>query len=450
MMPEEQRSKPEALWPFVLRGGTTQPHRRPFRDRYLHLHLGTTRPEPLTLTTPGNKPSRPKTGPTWLAPSDGALRTDTKLSPVARRIREASIKQWGEESAVEIVGRSQSMVSLLERLEKMAPFDEPVLILGESGVGKEALSQSIYLLGERTAKPLVPVNCPQYQEGNLTVSELFGHKKGSFTGAASDRKGCFETADGGIVFLDEVADLHMSAQVMLLRALASGEFQPLGSDQTKRVDVRVIAATNRSLNQLAENREFRRDLIFRLRYFQIHVPPLRERDGDWLLLLDHFLLNMHQRYGVQKRFSDASLQLLETYPWPGNVRELITVTTMGYALAERDVIEPRDFLAQLEEERQPETPDEKLATSDEGLDSLYRSLTSSDGNFWELLQEPFLERDLNRRQVRRLVGRGLRETNGSYRDLCAVWNIQPQRYQKFMDFLRHHRLKPKSYQDTDL
>ena len=367
------------------------------------------------------------------------------LSPVAERLRQRSIELWGESRAVNIVGTSAETTSLLEKVEKMAPYDEPVLIFGESGVGKEALAEAIYLLGGRTSKKFIPVNCPQYQEGNLTVSELFGHRKGSFTGAVSDRRGCFDSADGGVIFLDEIGDLHMSAQVMLLRALATGEFQPLGSDATKQVSVRVVAATNRSLNQLAENQQFRRDLIFRLRYFQLRVPPLRKRGDDWRLLLGHFLRDLHARYGVEKQFSDDSLRLLRDYPWPGNVRELITVATMGYALADGDVIEPKDFLGQLEAEAG--SPKERTKGSGR-LDRLYEDLRSEEGDFWELVQEPFLDRELNRSEVRRLVGRGLRETHGNYGSLCQLWGVRQQQYQKFMDFLRHHRLKSKSYVDA--
>ena len=368
------------------------------------------------------------------------------LSETALRIRELSIASWGPERAVEIVGRSPAMEQLLRRISKIAKYDEPVLVLGESGVGKEALAQAIYLLGPRARKPLVVVNCPQYQEGNLTVSELFGHRKGSFTGALDHRRGCFETADGGVIFLDEIGDLHMSAQVMLLRALAAGEFQPLGADFTSRVNVRVVAATNRSLNELAADRQFRRDLIFRLRYFQLEVPPLRDRGDDWHYLLEHYLRKLYRRYGVSKHFSDDSLRLLEEYPWPGNVRELITVTTTGYALSDGSVIEPRDFVGQLEDE---DATARKGRPREDRLGLLERGLRQGGSSFWESVQEPFLERDLNRREVRNLIARGLRETGGSYRQLLDLWHIEGSHYQKFMDFLRHHRLKPKSYQDLD-
>lgn len=353
------------------------------------------------------------------------------LSPIARQVRELSLA-WDGGRVVDIVGVSPSLCRLLEHLKKVADYDEPVLLLGESGVGKEALAQAIHLLDQRRREPFVSVNCPQFSDANVTVSELFGHRRGSFTGAVSDRKGLFETADGGVIFLDEIGDLHMSAQVMLLRALASGEFRPLGEDGVRRSNVRVIAATNRPLDQLAGERYFRRDLFFRLRYFLFQVPPLRERGDDWRLLVDHFLTGLVARYGVSRRLSSASLRLLADYHWPGNVRELISVVTTGYALTDGELIEPRSFAEVLvaggnEENR---------------LDELYRDLTHDKGSFWDLVQRPFLERDLNRREVQRLVAWGLRESGGSYRGLLDLWRLPDSEYQKLMGFLRHHRLKP--------
>ena len=241
-------------------------------------------------------------------PPDHSSSIDGACSEVALRARALSVEEWGPARAIDMVGQHPSYVSLLARLQKAAVYDEPVLITGESGTGKESLAQALYLLSPRRGKPYVSVNCPQYQDGNLTVSELFGHRKGSFTGAIADRKGCFETGDSGVVFLDEIADLHMSAQVMLLRALASGEFQPLGADYRKTVNVRVVAATNRPLEQLMVAQEFRHDLFFRLHYFMLRVPPLRERGDDWLFLLDYALFRLHEKYGVAKKFSRESLR----------------------------------------------------------------------------------------------------------------------------------------------
>jgi two-component system response regulator AtoC len=269
------------------------------------------------------------------------------MSEHALRIRAVSIERWGEGRALEIVGLSPVFLELQSKLVKAARYREPVLITGESGVGKEWVAQAIYLLGAAKGRPYVSVNCPQHQDGNLTVSELFGHTKGSFTGAIADRRGAFEEADGGVLFLDEVGDLHLTAQAMLLRSLQTGEFKPLGATRARSADVRVVSATNRSLNALVGTNQFRYDLLFRLWYFHLAVPPLRERGDDWRLILEYCLLNLARKYGVAKPMSAASLRVLERYDWPGNVRQLISVATMGYAMAEGAFIEPEDFEAEL-------------------------------------------------------------------------------------------------------
>ncbi|GMU64865.1 MAG: hypothetical protein AMXMBFR36_11390 [Acidobacteriota bacterium] len=365
---------------------------------------------------------------------------DRYLSEPAQELWSASRAALGAEKAVEIVGHSAKLTEMLGKLLKVARYDEPVLIYGESGVGKESLAQSVHLMSGRRARPFVSVNCPQFQEGNLTVSELFGHRKGSFTGAVGDRKGCFETADGGVVFLDEIGDLPMNAQVMLLRTIATGEFRPLGSEQVRKANVRIVSATNRSLNELVMSEQFRNDLLFRLRYFMLEPPPLRERGDDWKLLIEWCLERLHRRYGVVKRFSEESLRLLEGYRWPGNVRELIGIVTTGYALSEGERIEPRDFLDRLEQELRPR---------EDELDAIYRRLSRSSGDFWSLVHEPFIDRDLSRRDVRRLIARGLRESHGSYRRLLEYWRVPGNDYKRFMGFLRHHRLQPTGYGDEE-
>jgi DNA-binding NtrC family response regulator len=219
----------------------------------------------------------------------------------------------------------------------------------------------------------------------------------------------------------------MSAQVMLLRALAEGEFQPLGADYRRQVNVRVVAATNRPLDSLTVGSEFRNDLFFRLRYFLLSIPPLRERGDDWRLLLDHFMERLRRQYGVRRSFSPAALSILDGYDWPGNVRELFSVATMGYAMCETDLIEPQDFVSLLFDRR--------------GED-LYRRMVASGESFWDVLHRPFLDRDLNRRQMKVFIRKGLVAAGGSYRKLLSLFNLGEEDYQKFMDFLRHHRLKP--------
>jgi DNA-binding NtrC family response regulator len=376
-------------------------------------------------------PSRPFGFPDRLPP-DPSSAIHGILSEVALRVRGLSVQEWGPSRAIDMVGQHPAYVSLLAQLQKVSAYDEPVLITGESGSGKESLAQALYLLGRRRGKPYIAVNCPQYQDGNLTVSELFGHRRGSFTGAIVDRKGCFETGDGGLIFLDEIADLQMSAQVMLLRALASGQFQPLGSDVTKTVNVRVVAATNRPLQQMMVEQQFRHDLFFRLHYFMLRVPPLRERGDDWLFLLDYALFRLYQKYGIAKKFSREALELLAGYSWPGNVRQLISVATMGYALADGDTISANDFEAQLE-----------IGGSVSGqVEGLFDRLVQQQVSFWDGVYEPFMKRDLNRVQVKAVIRKGLATSNGSYQGLLDNLRLPREDYQRFMDFLRHHDLKP--------
>ncbi|MGA7615518.1 MAG: sigma 54-interacting transcriptional regulator [Thermoanaerobaculia bacterium] len=368
------------------------------------------------------------------APSPSMSDREYFMSETARRVRQLAVSEWSDSRPVEMVGKSPLYMDLQKKVLKIAPFQEPVLITGESGVGKESLAQAIYLLGGRRGKPMISVNCPQYREGNLTVSELFGHKKGSFTGATADRQGCFEIANGGVIFLDEIGDLHMSAQVMLLRALANGEFQPLGSDTTRKVNVRVIAATNRQLDKLMVGEEFRHDLFFRLQYFLLKVPSLRERGDDWRLLLDFYLEKLYRKYGVRKYFTGESLKTLEKYEWPGNIRELISLTTTGYAMSDGDQIRPEDFVTVMNGATQPRSADL--------VETLYRKMVDERLSFWDAVHTPFLDRDLNRAEVRELIRRGLTRAHGSYRQLLTLFGLPEEEYQRFMDFLRHHRLKP--------
>ncbi len=358
------------------------------------------------------------------------------MGDVAREVRNRSIEKWGLDRRIELIGVSARLRDCLEKLRKFARFNQPILITGESGVGKEFFARACYLMTNRTHAPLVTVNCPQYHDGNTTVSELFGHVRGSFTGAATDHLGLFETADGGIVFLDEVGDLHANAQTLLLRALAENEVKPLGSNQTRSVNVRVIAATNRDLRAMIGSGDFREDLYFRLRYFPLDLPALREREDDWQLLIRFYVEKLNVQYRLRKAFSPDAFAFLSGYPWPGNVRELCSIVTIGYSMADSDVIEPDDFISELQQPdwAQPAAPPRDA--------DLLRPMIEGGESFWSVVQQPFLDRELNRREVREVVAQGLQTAHGSYRRLAELFNLAPDQYQKFMDFLRHQRLKP--------
>ena len=235
----------------------------------------------------------------------------------------------------EIVGQSEPLARVLRDIQEVAGTDANVLILGETGTGKELIARAIHRKSYRREKPLIKVNCAA-MPGTLIESELFGHEQGAFTGATKKREGRFALADGGTIFLDEIGELPVELQVKLLRVLQEGEFEPVGSSRTQKVDVRVIAATNRDLKQATKEGKFREDLYYRLNVFPIELPPLRERGDDISLLASTFAKKFAQRMGrLIEPLSEACMGRLRAYGWPGNVRELQNVI-------ERAVITSRD------------------------------------------------------------------------------------------------------------
>ena len=221
-----------------------------------------------------------------------------------------------------IIGISVGIEQVLEMIVQVAPVDISVLITGESGTGKEIVAKAIHKQSRRSSKPLVTVNCGAIPEG-IIESELFGHKKGAFTGAAEDRKGYFEEADNGTVFLDEIGEMPVETQVKLLRVLESGEFMRVGDAKTRKVDVRMIAATNKNLAEESDKGRFRRDLYYRLRTVSIDVPPLRQRLEDIDLLTERFALLFSRSNDIVFRgFSSDAIRVMKQYDWPGNIREL--------------------------------------------------------------------------------------------------------------------------------
>jgi Nif-specific regulatory protein len=221
-----------------------------------------------------------------------------------------------------IIGESPQMKRLFEQLRKVVNTRVTVLIEGETGTGKELIASAVHYWSERSDKLFVAQNCAALPE-NLLESELFGHKKGSFTGATEDKKGLFELADGGTLFLDEVGEMPLNLQAKLLRVLQEGEIRPIGSNVTKKIDVRIVAATNRDLEKEVAEARFREDLFYRLKVFPIRVPPLRERREDIPLLAGHFLKRYAHEFGRSIRgFGQQAMELLSAYKWPGNVREL--------------------------------------------------------------------------------------------------------------------------------
>src|SRR5690242_5296346 len=222
----------------------------------------------------------------------------------------------------ELIGRGPALEALARQIDLVAPTDAAVLILGESGTGKELVAREVHRRSGRSARPLIKVNCAAVP-GELYESEFFGHARGAFTGALRDRAGRFELADGGTLFLDEVGEIPPELQAKLLRVLQEGELERVGEEHTRKVDVRLIAATNRDLWAEAEAGRFRQDLFYRLSVFPVELPPLRKRPEDVPLLAEHFLAVAARKLGRPKpRLTLANVQALQRYPWPGNVREL--------------------------------------------------------------------------------------------------------------------------------
>src|SRR5271154_4960172 len=273
------------------------------------------------------------------------VKTQIDLSNAIRRgLRlEAENRLLRAEGVPSLIAESQSMQPVLQMIARVGPSDANVLITGEPGTGKEAVAKTLFAISPRSSKPMVTVNAGGLAEG-IFESELFGHVKGAFTDAKADRVGRFELADGGTLFLDEIANVPLNLQAKMLRVLEVGEMERVGSSKTKRVDVRVISATNAHLDEEVQSGRFRQDLLFRLNTIEIHLPPLRERREDIPLLGTHFLACHAQRY--RKRiggFDRAALQLMLEHPWQGNVRELNHVVERAILMAQEHTVRPADL-----------------------------------------------------------------------------------------------------------
>jgi DNA-binding NtrC family response regulator len=272
------------------------------------------------------------------------------LSSVNRTLDKLKIRKTGNSKSLEmtlanygLLGESEVLRRVFNTIEKVASSFATVLITGESGTGKELIARAIHYRSPRVSAPFVPVNCGGIPEG-LLESELFGHVKGSFTGATKTQAGFFLTADGGTIFLDEISETSIAMQVKLLRVLQDKEVCMVGANRTSKVNVRIIAATNKDLFSLVKKEAFREDLYFRLNVITIDIPPLRERGDDILLLVNHFSSKFAEECGKPTpRFTDKALEVLMNYNWPGNVRELENVIQRLIIMAEGDLIEVPDL-----------------------------------------------------------------------------------------------------------
>ncbi len=291
-----------------------------------------------------------------------------------------------DEILKELIGESEEIRSVRALIKQVAPADISVLITGESGAGKEVAARLIHKLSRRSSKEMITVNCGAIPEG-IFESEVFGHEKGSFTGADRQRKGYFETADGGTVFLDEIGEMPLSAQVKILRILDTGEFMRVGGSHPIKVDVRIIAATNRDLLDAVNSGEFRRDLYYRLKAVNIFLPALRERKEDIVLLARHFMRNFCEQNSIRiPEISQEAYQLLTEYRWEGNARELKNFVESLVILERGRVIEADSVNRLLPRRKpgsnlpvfQPKNPEQMER------ELIYRTLIDIRRDIWEL------------------------------------------------------------------
>lgn len=278
-------------------------------------------------------------------------------------------KGESQKGLCDLIYRSEKMKTLIDTLPVIAGSNSNVLITGESGVGKELVANALHRLSPRASKEFVTVNCAAFPEG-LLESELFGHMKGAFTDAHYNKQGLFEIADGGTIFLDEVGDMPLSLQAKLLRVIENGTFRRVGGTTDIKVDVRIIAATNKDLKREIEEGRFREDLYYRLNVIPIHIPPLRERKEDIPLLAEHFI----KKYGSSKRLTEEATEALKNYTWRGNVRELENVIERICLLVKSDVITLKDLPSEIimDVKEKPLVPE--LTSSGINLDRLVEDI----------------------------------------------------------------------------
>jgi len=339
---------------------------------------------------------------------------------------------------ISLIGKSQQVRGLIAEIERVARSDAKVLISGESGVGKEIVSRSIHLNSPRANMTFAPVNCAGLPE-TLLESELFGHVKGSFTGAYRDKPGKLESAHMGTVFLDEIGEMTLRMQGLFLRFLETGEIQRVGADGGARhVNVRIIGATHRNLREMITQGTFREDLYYRLNVIQITVPPLRERREDIPELVTHFL----NRFVTANRspitgVSPDAMKALVAYSWPGNVRELENLIERMVVGVQHETIDVQDLPSEvrLQDNVAFRPRRERRRTV---ADDLYARLTEQRESFWTTVYPMYMDREITRQHVRDVVRRGLEEARGNYKIVARLFNMESREYKRFLNFLRKH------------
>jgi DNA-binding NtrC family response regulator len=333
-----------------------------------------------------------------------------------------------QEDAGGITGNSPGIRKIRQLVLKYSLEEDPVLMCGETGCGKNHIAELIHRFSGRKGK-FVTINTPGIPE-NLFESEVFGHKKGAFTDAQTDKKGLVEEAAGGTLFFDEIAEVPPTFQARLLRFIETRKYYILGGTGEKTADVRIVAATNSDLANAIEKKLFREDLYYRLQVLEIKIPPLRERFQDLEALVAE-----EQRHLKGKTPGSGFWEVARAYHWPGNIRELKSVLKRAGILIEGPVITGLDLQDIIRQN--PLLPANAKNGIVEGIWAEFRS----GQNFWAAVKEPFLERNLNRDQVKEVITKGLAVAGGKYKDLLPLFNLEPVDYHRFMSFLRDYGIR---------
>jgi len=376
-----------------------------------------------------------------------------------------------QNGSVELIGTSRAITELKAEIERVAQSDAKVLITGESGSGKEVVARAINAASPRSSQPFIPVNCAGIPE-TLLESELFGHVKGSFTGAYRDKPGKLEMSDRGTIFLDEIGEMTLRMQGLLLRFLETGEIQKVGAERLANVtDVRVITATNRHLRDLIAQGQFREDLFYRINVIHIVVPPLRGRREDVPLLVEHFLQRfvnrgLHSggavhgngdgngrspdagedrenhgerppRFAIVKGISPDAVAALSAHSWPGNVRQLENVVERLVVTGRHEIIQVDDLSPDIRTPGQltvrPRRERRKTVA-----DELFKRLIDNGESFWAVVYPLYMNREITKGNVRDLVHKGLEEARGNYKIVLRLFNMESGDYKRFLNFLRKH------------
>jgi transcriptional regulator with PAS, ATPase and Fis domain len=364
--------------------------------------------------------------------------------------KHADLQTMKFNGGVQLIGTSKLLGELRSEIEHVGRSGAKVLITGESGVGKEVVARAIAAASPRPGASFIPVNCAGIPE-TLLESELFGHVKGSFTGAYRDKPGKLEMASNGTIFLDEIGEMTLRMQGLLLRFLETGEIQKVGAERVAMApNVRVIAATNRDLRELVSQGQFREDLFYRINVIHLVVPPLRERREDIPALIEHFLANF---IGSGSRHSNGNgdgnhghvvggiapdaVTMLCNYNWPGNVRQLENVLERLVVTGRREMIEvddlPFEIRTPLQTSIRPRRERRRTVADD-----LFKKLVEERESFWTAVYPLYMNREITRGNVRDLVHKGLEEARGNYKIVLRLFNMDPREYKRFLNFLRKH------------